>query len=96
MAIKRTVTAYVKPSDTFLWDRFERLAARLKLPKSTALAQAAQDWCDRHESDPTPLPPDRRRGQIIDFNPFETMKGAPVAPPRADPFAAAEKERDNT
>lgn len=81
MAIKRTITAYVKPSDTFLWDRFERLAQRLRLPKSTALAQAAQDWCDKHESDPTPVPP----GQHRSYRPGST-----------DPFAAAEKERDNT
>lgn len=61
MPVKRTINAYIKPSEYPLWDRFESLAARLRLTKSGALAQAAREWCDKHQSDPTPVPPGQHR-----------------------------------
>lgn len=80
-----------------MWVRFEKVAAKLHISVSEALMRAADEWSAAHENDPSPdpvLPKDKRRN-VIDFNPFETMADAPVAPPRRDPFAAAEKERDN-
>lgn len=90
---------YRKPRDHAMWGEFDLLAHRLRTNTSSLLAEAAREYLERHKGERAPeppLPPDKRRGLIIDYDPFETMKDAPVAPPRVDPFKAAEKERDNT
>lgn len=89
---------YRKPRDHAMWGEFDLLAHHLHTNTSSLLAEAAREYLERHKGErvPAPLPPEDRRKKTIDFNPFETMKDAPVAPPRVDPFAAAEKERDNT
>lgn len=74
---------YRRMGDKVLWAEFERLAVRLGLSVSGALTAAAREWTTRHKDDP--LPETEVRGQHRSHRPGTT-----------DPFAAAEKERDNT
>lgn len=67
---------YRKDRDFVMWGRFDALARRLRIPTSSALTLAAEEWLKNHADDPSPedvIPPMPKNRKVlpIEKDPFK-------------------------
>lgn len=46
-----TIVAYITQETRDMWTRFRAVTRKLGVPRSRALAQAAQLWLDKHDTE---------------------------------------------